>query len=294
MLLALTAVVIPGSGSTDGDGYALVPGGQLRHRSCCHLVPDGAIVEQHADGSASVRSPGSLAARHIPPCAHAAKPAARLAGDGYIANGYVMDAYVPVLPDEGVGSFSGKFDVPTLPRSGVGSDTTVFLWIGTEGDKGYNVLQPVIQIGPSAAGDAPSNWRLASWYVGPDHSFFSALRDVKEQETVMGAIVRDAGSDKWTVMGSTPSVAATSVQVAGSITGNQNYTLYAAMEAYKIKSCDQYPWQYGTPFFDMAATIASGEPFTPGWLPNPITTSCNETVTVHSSSFVDLNWNPQL
>jgi hypothetical protein len=277
------------------NALVLVPGAQLRHRSCCHLVEEGATIEHRVDGSATVVSFGAV--RHIPPCAYVANKANPNPADpAYIANGYVAVAYLTpgALPFEGAGSFVGKFDIPTLPEAPMSADTTIFLWIGSEGDKGYNVLQPVAQIGPSAAGQAPTNWRLSSWYVGPNHTFYSALADVKEGETVTGSIVRDAQSNEWTIAGSTPSSGPNSIKVAGSYTGNQNYTLYAAMEAYRIERCDQYPWQFGTPFFEMAAATVSGGSFTPQWLPYSYVHACNETVTVHDPSYVNLGWNPQM
>jgi hypothetical protein len=66
-----------------------------------------------------------------------------------------------------------------------------------------------------------------------------------------------------------------------------------AIEAYHITSCEQLPNQYGTYFDSMAVSSPEGGSFSPKWFTHEYGHPCNVSTTIHNSSYVAMQWDPQ-
>ena len=285
-------------------GYGLVPGQRLRHSSCVHHVRSGAELQRRDDGVIAAVHPDEPGQETLyAPCAHADKvPGNAISSDmavaapAYIANGYVTSAWVTNdtnIPADGVGRLDAQIYTPTLPSDLDAGKSTVFLWVGTEFESKstVSVLQPVLSVGPSAAGGPPrTTWGAACWYVGPLHTFVSDFIDVSASEVVDTSMVLKDG--KWTVSAAVGGSNAT-LTVSAAITLKQSEAL-VAMEAFQISKCSQYPNQYGTYFNNLQLQSASGAPFSPQWFTHDYVTACNSSTTIHQPSYVSMYWNPTL
>ena len=148
-------------------GYEIVPGGYV-HSSCIHHVPNGGKMD--AD---NVLDANGAVVSQTSPCAYPSKvrrpglSSDKSATENSIVPGltaWVEDTYQRIPS----GAFTwnhyvATLTVPPLPARDV--DQTLFYFGGMVSASGNEILQPVLQFGPSSAGGGGS-WTFASWLVG--------------------------------------------------------------------------------------------------------------------------------
>ncbi|HVI47901.1 MAG TPA: hypothetical protein VM802_23740 [Chitinophaga sp.] len=129
--------------------------------------------------------------------------------------------------------FSTSWVVPPAPATASGQ--TIFLFNGLQNSG--NILQPVLQWGPSAAGGG-NYWTIANWYVG-GATVFSSLIRVNPGTNLQGIMSRISGNNSTSsytsVFTGYPSI---------NLTVNNIANLYWAaesLEAYSVSTCSNYP-----------------------------------------------------
>ena len=192
-------VIWPTTGNVDpSPGYVRIPGGQV-HSSCVHEVPHlGAI-----DGQGSVfDATGTLVAHHDP-CAYAPQPSASFATESVsrAANGSVpsthgwLEGVQQTLPAGATtwNFYQSYISVPPEPREK--SDQTLYYWGGVQPASNDQVLQPVLQWGPSEAGGG-RYWAFASWKVGKSGAYHTPLMRVSAGDVLLTQVYLRSAEDK--------------------------------------------------------------------------------------------------
>lgn len=150
-----------------------------------------------------------------------------------LGSGWITYTYWTNTSATPISYFSTSWVVPPAPA--VSSGQTIFLFNGLQNSG--NILQPVLQWGPSAAGGG-NYWAIANWYVG-DNSVFSNLIRVAPGTNLQGIMSLVSGSGSYYSYTSAftgyPSI---------TLTVNSIPKLYWAaesMEAYGVVTCSNYP-----------------------------------------------------
>jgi hypothetical protein len=89
--------------------------------------------------------------------------AAKLALLADVNPNWVSFSDLSPTPLPAVSRFASSWKVPPLPTD---SSLSIFFFNGLEEMSGQNILQPVLQWGPTVHGGIPGTWSIASWYVG--------------------------------------------------------------------------------------------------------------------------------
>jgi hypothetical protein len=278
---SLPAFVRATRAAGDADGYVVTPGGRV-HRSCVFGIPTGARV---ADGR--VTAPDGQAFE-LPTCSYPPRPAAgrseverrgRVAAPVPALDGWVASVGATSV-DLGQGqrwftAQSGHLIVPPLPASGA-SGQTLFLFhsLSQSAAIGTGILQPVLQFGASAAGDASETWMLGSWFVdaprgvtlysllipaSPGDDFFG-----KMESTVCGPVgcqssCDASGSCYWKI---TSRNNTTSQEVVlYTVQGPFDRAEKGVLEVYGVHVCDQLPAEFGVFTSVFTAQLSSRSPF---------------------------------
>jgi len=270
LVLAVSAKLVP------------TPGG-LFSEDCVHQVPSGSVVSKLEGGYLAVQSGNNRML--IAPCA---TPQAirskgslhRQAAQGKRDSGWIVWG-------ESMGtsytSFNGGWKVPTAP---VGtSSQTVFFFTGFEDAAGDEIIQPVLQWGPSEAGGG-SYWSVASWWVTSTGSaLYSTLAPCVPGDAIWGTM-NQTSSGSWTISGSINNGNPTVLSVQNV---NPQTMATVTLEAYSIISCGDYPAD-GTITFTNMALEDQGSTVQPNWQSEIQFTNCNEQVTVQSPDEVTLTY----
>ncbi|WP_212003842.1 hypothetical protein [Chitinophaga sp. HK235] len=160
---------------------------------------------------------------------------AKVPGKGVfpLGSGWITYTYWTNNTSSAISYFNTNWTVPPAPA--VNSGQTIFLFNGLQ--NANNILQPVLQWGPSAAGGG-NYWAIANWYVGLGTAY-SSLIPVAPGTNLQGVMSLIGGS------GSTRSyTSAFTGYPSITLTVNSVPTLYWAaesMEAYGVATCSNYP-----------------------------------------------------
>jgi len=258
------------------------PGGFL-HSKCVHEVPSGSVVSK--DGDYIIVQHGSQE-MVIPPCEYrpsSIRSKASLSkqdSQGKRDSGWIVWGSAQ---GTSYSSFNGGWKVPAVPSAA--NNQTVFFFTGLEDAEGDEIIQPVLQWGPSYAGGG-EYWTVASWWVTSTGSaLFSTLTRCNTGDYIFGTM-KQTTSGSWTIStfinGKNPTVLSVqnvAPQAMASVT----------LEAYNILSCGNYPVTGSITFTNMTISD-SGSPVQPSWSPNTVFTNCGEQVEVESPSEVTITF----
>jgi hypothetical protein len=173
------------------------------------------------------------------------------------------------------------WNVPQAPSSYVGQ--TIFLFNGLMREDWQELIQPVLQYGPSAAGGG-NYWAMAVWYIDSSgNATHSTIASLQVNALMLGDMYpTDPNSSCPTDGRCEWNIAAWSGGVGRVITvtpaERMRYALKGVLEAYNITNCNQYPNQTSTEF-------DSGDLDEPG--PNPN----NYTNVLTSETWATASWN---
>lgn len=81
--------------------------------------------------------------------------------------------------------FEASWTVPHAPKKYIGQ--TIFLFIGLGPASSSNIIAPVLQYGPSAAGGGP-HWATAAWYVAGTTVYHTPLQTVSVGQTLRAVV----------------------------------------------------------------------------------------------------------
>jgi hypothetical protein len=150
-----------------------------------------------------------------------------------LGSGWITYTYWTNSSATPISYFNTNWTVPPAPA--VNSGQTIFLFNGLQ--NANNILQPVLQWGPSAAGGG-NYWAIANWYVG-NNTVYSSLIRVNPGTNLQGIMSLIGGSGSsysyTSVFAGYPSI---------NLTVNNIPKLYWAaesLEAYGVVSCSNYP-----------------------------------------------------
>lgn len=150
-----------------------------------------------------------------------------------LGSGWITYTYWTNSSTTPISYFNTNWTVPPAPA--VNSGQTIFLFNGLQ--NANNILQPVLQWGPSAAGGG-NYWAIANWYVG-NNTVYSNLIPVTSGTNLQGIMSLIGGSGSrysyTSAFAGYPSI---------TLTVNNIPKLYWAaesLEAYGVASCSNYP-----------------------------------------------------
>jgi len=256
-----------------------VPGKGYQPVSCVHEVPHGSEIERLGQDSIRVTTPKGEVFEY-------GKCEYEVPKELTVDNGWnVYASWKTNAPRSEVTTFNGNWTIPPQPSNK--GDQTLFLFTGLQNMYVGNteIIQPVLQWGPSAGGGG-QYWSVASWYVPTSgHTIISPLTNVNAGDQIFGLMELSA-SAHWTV-----STIVESEGVNTSFTMKTNPIQdWAAvtLEAYGVGPCSQYPGS-AVDFTGLYIAI-KGSVQTPDWSPTAQFTNCQESVTVNSPTDVTLSW----
>lgn len=165
-------------------GLVLTPGG-FRPPAFVHHLPAGQALSRVGDQLHRL----DLATNVRTEIAKLSAPAKKIPalGSGWIAWGSFRNT-----TGTPISFFKTLWTVPPPPATQSGQ--TIFLFNGLTGMS--DILQPVLQWGPSSAGGG-NYWSVGSWFVDPSgHAFHSTLANVNPGQTLVGvmALTSQAGN----------------------------------------------------------------------------------------------------
>ncbi|KAJ7894181.1 hypothetical protein B0H14DRAFT_3426950 [Mycena olivaceomarginata] len=190
VLTSLLSLKIAVPASADGAAIAEVPtgivapGGARENRSIIE-IPDDTSITHIGDQLQVLGANGTVlhtfSVEEEPTPTAAATPAFK--------TGWITFASWMNNGNSPIKTFSTTWKVPAEPQAKDGQ--TVFLFNSIEPGKQNGIIQPVLQFGSSAAGGG-AYWSVASWWVGPKHTFHTKLVKVNPGATLHGLITLTA------------------------------------------------------------------------------------------------------
>jgi len=185
-------------------------------------------------------------------------------------------------------SYNGTWSVPVVPKDK--GTQTLFLFTGLQDNFGLNkeasvtnIIQPVLQFGPSAAGGS-TYWAMASWYVDSnDNAYFSKLTQTSSGNIIQGnMVINNPKTTLWEI--STIDMTANQATVLNIATNTTEPNAFVTLEVYTVSNCLEYPT--GTEVF---TNLAFRPAFVPTWTPE-VAPGCNENVVVNSPTSVSIQF----
>jgi len=275
-LAALLASALAGCGADDpaisqspsapDDDYLPTPSGYLVHRSCIHDVPAGLSMRTMADGRTELLRGAELTG-HIRPCPFPKRRS---------PDASTTPLQVPFVNTGDWRTFDYKIvqTIPnrfrfydflqatwTVPSKPAYTGQTVYffpsLMSTNDGNNTQAILQPVLQFGKSPFGDASTTWGMAPWYCPLNASQCMTLSLVAVQpgdtifgwvQTVGGLCNNSGTSCKYEVGFRVNGGPVMSMTVSTGLA--MNMASKAALEAYNIGACSQFPPDGSTTFHD--------------------------------------------
>jgi hypothetical protein len=252
------------------QGLVLTPGG-FRHPSLLHRLDAGEGITRAA-GRLQKLILATGVAVDIPA---GAGPVPAL-GSGWITDAtFVKPAGIPAFS-----SFITTWKVPPAPPSHDGQ--TIFLFNAFTDSSPKEILQPVLQWGPSSAGGG-EDWEVACWYIDASgNAFYHDPVAVNEGDILVGVIALTGQSGSmfsydcfFQGIGSTK----LSVQNIPEQT-----VVYETLECYSIQKCVDYPNAYYTAMRSIELK-AGGQDIAPRWKVENRVTDCGQhTIIVSDAS----------
>ncbi len=210
---------------TISNDYSLFPGGKYIHKSC---------INSH---SQCKFPPISLKQSTL-----------------NITNGWIAYTGFKTEDQQEMQQFISYFKVPALPlhRNPL---TTVFLFPGLEPDErpfGYEILQPVLQLGVSGCGGSEFHWTYGSYYVPGMKAHCSKLFKVEQGDVLLSNMTR-LNETHWNIESAQVDVKDISkkLQSVNLIAKPQRVMKWACLtlEVYRLYKCSEYPASNETVFF---------------------------------------------
>jgi len=241
-------------------GYVRTPSG-YRHSSCVHEVEDDALVG--ADGTVT-RTDGTSYV--LPACNEKPLPTAlaQAATNGWVAaSEWVSPTWIRKL--------TANFTVPAAPSSST-SNQLLYFFPGLEPatSTGSPILQPVLQWGVGFAGGG-SYWAIASWdcHTAPGPCTHTALTKVasgdKLHANITGSSCTSDGACTWKISISDTTTNKTHSLGSKKETEPFRFVQGAALEAYRVTKCSQYPADKKVEFTSIAIYDGNLARVTPTW-----------------------------
>lgn len=173
------------------EGY--VPAYKVHHiqKGFALMRKGGHMLKIESKSGAIIEDYGEI---HSPAATSSSTTTTTLGGAGNIAHGpipytenpgWVTNAYWQNTSSTPITYLITAWVVPSLPASSDGQ--TIFLFNGLEASDGSTIVQPVLQWGPSDAGNA-DGWGIANWYVWNGIYATSDLLPVQPGAILEGAI----------------------------------------------------------------------------------------------------------
>jgi hypothetical protein len=180
----------------------------------------------------------------------------------------------------------GWWVVPNNP--GLEETQTIYLFIALEDSSGSDIVQPVLEWGPSCATPSGSFWSIASYYVFGStcaESVNTPAGEVMPGQTLSAyvACFNTCNSNTWDIgIGDHTN----GIEETMSVTADAMYNAYIALEAYNIYSCREYSSSGVTEFY--YEYVSGG---TPGWQNQFPNRDCpDDNVVAQGSSTVYLDY----
>jgi hypothetical protein len=205
------------------DGYMIVPGGMMLHKSCVHQVPNGFLVDENFDR----------------PCPYPAK----LAPNDQI---YAIDVHY-TKPSGIVNNMNASFTTPGLPTQR-NRGQVVYFWPGfksTVPTMGYPVLQPVLQYGTDSEGGG-DYWCVRSWFVWGQQgqAVVSPEVAVSPSDLLTSYMVYNTATQQWAVSATnTKTGKPTTLNISKQKAGNTDYkvAMLVLETIMPPNQCGQFP-----------------------------------------------------
>jgi len=181
-------------------------------------------------------------------------------------------------------SFNGTWKVPSAPKT-TADNQTLFMFTGLEDEAGDEIIQPVIQWGPSEAGGG-LYWTIANWWVtSSGQALYSALAKISTGDTILGTMVQH-GTGSWDIAASVNkgkptmlSVNNISPQAMSSVT----------LEVYNVMECTDYPSDNSITFTGLSLAD-SGTIVKPTWESEILISDCNQQVSSTGPTTVTISY----
>lgn len=179
-------------------------------------------------------------------------------------NGWVEDAYYSACGGLlGCGKLTANEAWWTVPDDpSLEESQTIYLFIALEDQSGSEIVQPVLEWGPSCASPSGSFWSIASYYVYGStcaESDNTAAGEVEPGDTLSAYVACFSTCDSNTFqigIGDHTNGAEEFLTVS---TATMTYA-YVTLEAYNVDTCTEYPATGATEFY--YEYVAGGSP---GW-----------------------------
>jgi hypothetical protein len=241
------------------DDYIATPAGWY-HRSCIHEIAPGAVVDRR-HGTVK-RHDGST--YQLPTCLYPPRGVRRHTGvQAPTTNGWVESA-VTAQPDSSpYSAINASWTVPAAPLT---AGQVYFSFPGLE-SSAY-IIQPVLQYGDNGHFGG-SFWTMASWHCNSGSDcIYSLPLTTDAGHTMYGSVAASncgGGTCTWTITTQDDTGASTTLTVVD--TQNYNFAVGAAVEAYYLDYCSQYPAN-GISYSGISLFDQNGAQVSPSWSPD--------------------------
>jgi len=243
-------------------------------KECVHEVPSNSHAYKEENGIVRVENPdGSI--DFFPPCefSHISR---QVNDNGWIVYG--------VYNGNSFTSFNGTWKVPTAPST-TSDNQTLFMFTGLEDAFGDEIIQPVIQWGPSEAGGG-NYWTIANWWVtSSGQALYSTLTKINIGDTILGTMVQH-GTGSWAIAASVNSAKPTILNVNNI---SPQTMASVTLEVYNVLECTDYPADNSITFTKLSLAD-SGTIVKPTWQPQIIISDCNQDVSSSGPATVTINY----
>ena len=267
------------------EGYGITPHG-LVHRSCVREIKPGEKVNEQG----VVTSAGGTR-QQLPQCRYprlhprTLEPIqSTLSGiNGWISAGTWTSRTA-------LGQLGATWTVPAAPQT---NGATIFFFPGAQPPTPPTILQPVLQYGSSLAGGG-NYWTISSWYCCPvGWTFHGPLENTTASHTLQGSMnaVCSSGFCDWTIVTKDTTTGTTSTLQAEAVTLSFFWQIGAALEAYTLTSCDQFP-SSPTTFSNITLVDQNGNTLTPVWFASmwSVSPDCGYTFTSTAPNTITLTY----
>jgi len=280
-LVLVVAVSSSSSSSSSEDRWAITPSG-IRPSSCVFgPIPLNQVVVNFGTHS-EIQDEEGNSLQVIGSCDHSKiTKGAALPPDGWAAYVWAQST-TPTIT-----AYNGTWSVPVNPKDK--GAQTLFLFTGLQDEYGLdrdasavNIIQPVLQFGPSEAGGGPY-WAMASWYVDSnDNAFFSDLTKTTSGHNIQGNMVRNNANKVWTIQ--TIDTNTNDITTLNIATNTTEPYAFVTLEVYTVSNCGEYPTGTDT-FTDLKFRPASSPTWTSVTAPG-----CNEGVKINSPTSISIDF----
>ncbi len=257
------------------QGLVLTPGG-FRHPSLVHRVEQGHGVTMASGASRMLDlSTGETLDLKATPRHAGVTPS--------LGTGWITDARFTKSPGMGpVTLFRTIWKVPPAPKSSDGQ--TIFLFNAMEDAGLKDILQPVLQWGPSDAG-GDDYWSISPWFIDPSgNAFYRDLIRVEEGDVLVGVMqLTGQSGSSFNYDCFFEGFAEATLTVTNT---SEQTVLFETLECYSIDNCADYPQTFYTAM--TAIDIESGgASIEPQWTIENKVTDCGQHTNIVSNLQAD-------